>query len=150
MHLETDFAVATIAATEAFLAEVIAASILRATDADAGGGFVADAALEIHHPLFYLPGLRDKLVAAPLRFSVGHFVILFTLVGEVDGILLEFLAAGNVLGARAVEEFGEGRVLVFAQALFERAHGDFEELDAEENSEEIDQFVGRLGEGAGV
>jgi hypothetical protein len=150
VDLKTHFAVATIAAAGAFFAEVIPAGIFGATHADAGGSFLANAALKIHHDLFYLPGLRDKLVAAPLRFGVGDFVVLLTLIGQIDGVLLKLFTVGDVFSARTVEEFGEGGILVFAQAFLKRAHGDFEELDAKENAEEIDEFVGSLSEGASV
>jgi hypothetical protein len=49
MDFETDLATATIATASAFLAEMIAARVLGATDANAGGGFFANAALKVHH-----------------------------------------------------------------------------------------------------
>jgi hypothetical protein len=56
MDFETDFATATIATAGTFLTQVIAARVLGATDANAGGGFFANAALKIHHPVI-LPSL---------------------------------------------------------------------------------------------
>jgi hypothetical protein len=121
MHFEANFATATIATATAFLAKMIAARVLGATHADAGGCFVANAALKCHSPYFTFAAALlsrtrpcNELIAASLCLGICNFVVLLTLVGQIDGVLLEFFAIGDVLGTGTVEEFGQRRVLVFA------------------------------------
>ena len=91
-----------IAAATALLTKMVAAGIFGAIYADAGGCLVTDAALKTHHFLFYLPRLRHNLASASLRFGIGDFVVLFTLVGKIDRVLLKFLPIRDIFGARAV------------------------------------------------
>lgn len=85
MFVEADFAFAAIATTAAFLAEMIAAGVFRAKDADIVGRFPTNTANKSRsrcHDLL-LSGWRLAAdgAAAALRFFIGDAELLFLVIG---------------------------------------------------------------------